>query len=386
MEKTWRWFGPADPVPLAVAQQAGATGIVSALHHLPNGVAWPLDQIRQRKAEIEAAGLRWSVVESVPVHEDIKLQRGPWRRYLENYGVTLQRLAQCGIRTVCYNFMPVLDWTRTDLHYRLPDGGEALRFDRVALALFDLWILKRPHAEADYTPEIIAAAEARHKTMTPAQEESLTHILIAGLPGAEEHYTLADFRRHIDAYAGLAAEGLRQHLIDFMRALAPIAQATEVKLAIHPDDPPFSLLGLPRVVGQADDLRALFTAVPDLHNGLTFCTGSLGARADNDLLAILEEFGERVHFLHLRNVQLEPDGSFYEADHLNGSADMQALVRRILQWQQQRKVSIPMRPDHGHRLAGDFALTTSPGYTAVGRLKGLAQLTGLEMGIMSALA
>ncbi|HMQ45989.1 MAG TPA: mannonate dehydratase [Saprospiraceae bacterium] len=374
---TWRWFGPKDPVDLSIARQAGATGIVTALHHLPNGSIWPIEEIRKRQAELVAHNLTWSVVESVPIHEDIKLRRGNWEKYTSNYIITLHNLAACGIATVCYNFMPVLDWTRTDLSFQLPHGGTALRFDRTDLAIFDGFLLKRPDAEADHPSDIWANAQLRVESMSDAQKDTLIKTLIAGLPGAEESYTLDTFRQHLEAYKEIQPEDLRQNMYAFLEAVVPVAQEVGIKLTIHPDDPPFSLLGLPRVVSTLPDLAALFHRIPSPSNGLCYCVGSLGARSDNDLLDIIHQFSDRIHFLHLRNVQLEPDGSFYEADHIGGSANMVAIIDALIRLTQNRNKPIPLRPDHGHRLASDLNVQTNPGYTAVGRLKGLAEIRGV---------
>lgn len=384
LEQTWRWFGPDDPVTLRDARQAGATGIVTALHHIPNGEAWPMEEIWRRKAEIEAAGLRWSVVESVPVHETLKKQTQPdtCRRYLENYRTTLYRLGQAGIKTVCYNFMPVLDWTRTDLAYPLPTGAKALRFDVAQLAAFDVFLLKRKNAEADYPPEVLERARTWSAHASESAQSALIRNILAGLPGAEETYSLEDFRHALAEYAEIGAKELRQHLQHFIAEVAPAAAEVGIWLTIHPDDPPFPLFGLPRVVSTGTDLQAVFDACPLPANGLCFCTGSLGAQPDNDLITLWRQYRQRVHFLHLRQVQREADGSFYEANHLEGSTDVWALMREIVEEQQRRDTPIPMRPDHGHCMLDDLGKThCNPGYTAIGRLRGLAELRGLEMGI-----
>ncbi|MFN7117906.1 MAG: mannonate dehydratase [Saprospiraceae bacterium] len=385
LEQTWRWFGPQDPIPLAHIRQAGATGIVTALHHIPNGAVWSVAEIAQRKQMIEQADLRWSVVESVPVHEDIKQQTGNWQVYIAHYQETLRNLSACGISTVCYNFMPVLDWTRTDLHFRVEDGSEALRFDKVALAAFDVHILKRPNAAQDYDALILEQAE---KYFQQLDSEALTRVkanILAGLPGSEESYSLEDFRQKLAAYANIDADKLRAHLLDFIRAVAPVAEEVGIRLAIHPDDPPFPLFGLPRVVSTCADIEAIYNAYHSDYNGLCFCTGSFGARADQDLPAMFRQLGRRVNFLHLRSVQLEPDGSFYEANHLEGSHDVYHIMLEIIKEQQRRTAPIPMRPDHGHRMLDDLHKTVNPGYSAVGRLRGLAELRGLEMGIRRSL-
>ncbi len=370
-------------------RQAGASGVVTALHHIPNGEVWQKEAILQRKHLIERAGLRWSVVESVPVHEDIKRQSGNWRQYLANYQQTLLNLGACGISTVCYNFMPVLDWTRTDLTYTLPDGSQALRFDQTALAAFDIHILNREHAHLDYHPDLLVRAEAYFQRRTPAEINQLTANILAGLPGAEESYSLEDFRRHLATYQGINADRLRKHLLEFIRQIAPVAEDTGIRLAIHPDDPPYPILGLPRIVSTAADVEAIFQAYDSPNNGVCFCTGSFGARPDNHLPNMIRQLGHRVNFLHLRSVQLEPDGSFYEADHLAGSADMPAVMLEIINEQYRRlqsdrkDIGIPMRPDHGHRMLDDLHKKTNPGYSAIGRLRGLAELRGLELGIRS---
>lgn len=357
--------------------------MVTALHHIPNGEVWPIAEIQKRQASIRNAGLEWSVVESIPVHEDIKRRTGRWKRYIANYQENLRRLAQCGIYTVCYNFMPVLDWTRTDLHYRLPDGAEALRLDMAAMAAFDCFILKRPHAHLDYPADLLVRAEDFFQTRSPQQIHQLTQTLLAGLPGAEEAYSLEDFRQRLQAYGGIDASALRQHLVEFLQHIAPIAQEVGVRLAIHPDDPPWPIFGLPRVVSSAEDIAFLLHACDVPANGICFCTGSFGARPDNCLPDMVRHFNSRIHFLHLRSVQLEPDGSFFEAEHLGGSTNMAAVMAAIVDAPDHAS-RVPMRPDHGHRILDDLHKTTNPGYSAIGRLKGLAELRGLEMGIRAA--
>jgi mannonate dehydratase len=391
MKETWRWFGPGDPVPLDHIKQAGATGIVSALHHLYRGEAWPLDEVLKRRDEILAAGFVWSVVESIPIHNSIKLRSGPCAHFIGGWKDSLAAVAQAGVQVVCYNFMPVVDWTRTDLKWRLPTTGYALRFDAVDFAAYDLFILAREGAEADYSEDRLRAARARFDSMAEARRNDLEQTIIAGLPGAEASYNRETIRSLIAEYQGLTASELRNNLVAFLRDVVPIAQEAGIRLAIHPDDPPWSLFGLPRVVSTADDVRAIFAACDALANGLTFCVGSFGARADNDLLAMAREFGARIHFLHLRQVTREADGSFSEAEHLAGGSDMVGVIRAMMEEEVRRRRSgrpdheIPMRPDHGHLLADDIGKKVNPGYSLVGRLKGLAELRGVVQGLKHAI-
>ncbi len=389
MQQTWRWFGPEDPVSLDDIRQAGATGVVSALHHIPNGQIWSSEEIVERKNTIEKKGLEWKVVESVPVHEEIKTRSGDCEVWISNYKKTLENLAECGIRIISYNFMPVLDWTRTSLDYETPDGSRALRFEIDALAAFDLHILKRSSAKNSYSMDQRTRARNYFEKLSADGKQKLEANILAGLPGAEEGYALDEFQNVLDTYSNINQEELRKNLVLFLKNVIPTAEACGVLMCLHPDDPPFPILGLPRVVSTEEDYAFLFQQIPSRSNGITFCTGSLGVREDNDLVHIFRRFSDRVHFLHLRSTTRDDEGNFFEANHLEGDVDMAGIIREILKEQKRRAAegrsdaSIPMRPDHGHQMLDDLGKRTNPGYSAVGRLRGLAELRGVELGIYS---
>ena len=379
--QTWRWFGPQDPVSLQDIKQAGAAGIVSALHHIPNGEVWEVSEIQKHKNSIENAGLIWSVVESIPVHEDIKLKKGNVHKYISNYKQSIINLASCGVRIVTYNFMPILDWTRTNLSYELPNGSKALYFDQIDIVMFDCFILNRSHRIKDYPEDWIQKAKIKFDSSNESYIANLTANIIAGLPGAEEGYTIQQFNQALDDYKDITAEILQQNLIDFVKEITPIAEQNNVVLAIHPDDPPFPIFGLPRVVSTQDQIEKLLSSVPSKANGICFCTGSFGVREDNNLLEIINSCGDRIHFAHLRSTKRTNDHDFYEAEHLDGDVDMVSVINALINVNQTKNFSLPIRPDHGHQMMDDITKKVNPGYSAIGRLKGLAEIRGIELAL-----